>query len=127
MLIKKVYTESPIDTFRLEYRLCKYQKRNGYLLFYINRFQPLINSIHTKRLDHTLYVLKGSIAYQEDIGVEHVCKETALNINEGECVFLPRGSYYYWVGEEGVEFVTVTDNVPQKIYDAIQVEDIIVF
>ncbi len=58
------------------------------------------------------------------MGIEQVCKETALHIEEGECVFLLRGSYYYWVGEKGVEFVTVTDNAPKEIFDAIGVENI---
>lgn len=119
MLVKKKYKESPIETLELD-ATSMWQKRNGNILCKIYEEKPYRETNQLKSIDYTLYVLKGSITYQilkegEDIRN----KKTATEILSGECIFLPKGYYYYWVGEEGVLFVTVTNNTPKKLFDAI--------
>ncbi len=124
MIKKEKYIESPIKTFKLK-DLPSWQKRNGNTLCKIVVGRPNDYSYHTKSYDYTLYVLKGSIKYQPiyDDTIEY-CKDIALNIEVQESVFLPKGSYHYWVGSEGVEYVIVMNNPPHELFDAIHGENI---
>ncbi len=117
MLKKETYTESPIDTFQLE-NISTWQKRNGHVLCRIEKLTPLKNGNPSKYTNSKIYILKGSIKYQSKLEVSiSYCEDTATQIGVGECIYLPKGDYYYWVGKEGVELITVIDDLPQKYFD----------
>lgn len=118
MLTKKKYKESPIETLKLD-DTNMWQKRNGNMICKIYEEKPFKEANQLKSIDYLLYVLNGSISFQILIEGKERNKKDAIEILNGECIFLPKGYYYYWVGKHGVKFVTVTDNAPQELFDAI--------